>query len=187
MEQVMSEGRAQKMFLLPWWLILADGVIVVLLGILLLVDTQATLTLLIRFLGAYWFITGIMQFAAAFMLKEHRVANIFMGLLGLAAGVILLINPLLGDVIIPGVIVIMLGAEGILMGAAAMWQAAQGAGAGRFIYGLFSLVIGFILVFNQPFAVGVTVLPIVIGVFAIFIGPAVILASFNVRKLQQAA
>ncbi len=187
MEQVVSGERTPKMYLLPWWLILADGIIVILLGVLLLVDTQATLTLLIRFLGAYWFISGILQFAGAFIHKGHRVANILMGLLGLAAGAILLINPLMGDVIIPGMIVIMLGATGVLMGAAAMWQAFQGAGAGRFFYGLFSLVIGSILVFNQPFAVGVTALPFVIGVFALFIGPAVIAASFNIRKIQQAS
>ncbi|MFA5867621.1 MAG: DUF308 domain-containing protein [Actinomycetota bacterium] len=187
MEQVVSDERVPKMPLLTWWLILIDGIFVTNLGILLLVSPQSTLTLLIIFLGAYWFVTGIFQFAGAFMHIEHRVANIFMGLLGLAAGAILLVNPLMGDVIIPGMIVIILGAEGILMGAAAMFQAFKGAGAGRFIFGLFSMAIGLILLLNQPFAIGVTALPFAIGLFALFIGPAVIVASFRVRKIQQAS
>jgi uncharacterized membrane protein HdeD (DUF308 family) len=185
MEREMVVGAEKRSFLLPWWLILLDGLLVVLLGFLLLVDTQSTLELLIRFLGAYWFISGIFQLAGAFVHKPHRVVNIFMGLLGLAAGAIIFLNPLMGSIIVPGVIVIVVGAEGILMGAAAMWQASQGAGVGRFIFGLFSLVIGLILLLNEPFAIGVTALPFTLGIFALFIGPAVVAASFGVRKLQK--
>ncbi len=185
MERSVVEEKSGNLFLLPWWLILVDGIFVGLLGFWLLVYPQSTLTLLIIFLGAYWFVTGIFQFAGAFTQKEHRVANIVMGLLGLAAGATIMINPIMGAVVVPGVIVIILGVEGVMMGAAAMFQALRGAGAGRFIYGLFSLVIGLILILNQPFAIGVTALPFAIGVFALAIGLAVTAASFRVRKIQQ--
>jgi uncharacterized membrane protein HdeD (DUF308 family) len=187
MEQEMSAETGKTVYLMPWWLILFDGLFILLLGVWLLVYPQSTLTLLIIFLGAYWFVTGVFQFVGAFIVREHRMANIFMGLLGLAAGAILMINPLMGDIIIPGVIVIVLGAEGVFMGGAAMYQAMRGAGVGRFIFGLFSMVVGFILLLNEPFSIGVTALPFALGLFAIFIGPAVIAASLGVRKMQKAA
>ena len=186
MEQEVLEEQARKVFLLPWWLMLIDGIFVVLSGVWLLVYPLSTLTLLIIFLGAYWFVTGIFQFVGAFVHNEHRAANVFMGLLGLAAGATIMINPIMGTAIVPGVIVVILGVEGVLMGAAAMYQAFRGAGIGRFILGLFSLAVGLILLLNQPFAIGVSALPFALGIFAIFIGPAMIAASLGVRKLQQA-
>ena len=186
MEQAVAVDVERKDILLPWWLILLDGLLIVLLGVLLVVDPQSTLILIIRFLGAYWFITGIVQIAGAFVHREHRLANIFIGLLGLSAGAIVFLNPLMGEVIVPGVIIIVLGAEGVLMGAAALWQAFKGAGSGRFLFGLFSFVIGCILLFNEPFAVGVAALPFALAVFSFFIGPIVIVAAFGVRGLKKA-
>lgn len=186
MEQVVLDERTQKVFLLPWWLILIDGILCAILGVLLLAYPISTLTLLIIFLGAYWFVGGIFHFIGAFVHKEHRAVNIFMGLLGLVAGAAILINPVMGDIVVPGMILIILGVDGVLIGAAAMFQAFRGAGVGRLIFGIFSMVVGLVLLFNEPFAMGISTVPFVFGILGVVIGVSEIAAAFSVRKLQKA-
>jgi uncharacterized membrane protein HdeD (DUF308 family) len=185
MAEVVAERQEEEILFLPWWLVLIEGLATVAIGLLVLIYPIQTVSVLVIFLGAYWFVTGLFSIFGAVVHKYHRVLNTFMCLIGIAAGLTIIINPVMGTVVVPGLIVIILGVEGVLMGAAAVIQAVQGAGPGRFIFGLGSLVIGLILIFNQPFAIGLTALPFAMGVFAVFIGIAELFASCRIRKKRK--
>ena len=183
MEQAVAERPGEDILFLPWWLVLVEGLATVGVGLLLLIYPIPTVAVLVIFLGAYWFVTGLFSIFGAVVHKYHRVLNIIMCLIGMAAGLTIIINSVMGTVVVPGLIVMILGVEGVLMGAVAMIQAIRGAGAGRFIFGLFSLVIGLILLLNQPFDMGLTALPFAMGMFAVFVGLAEIFASCRIHKL----
>ena len=44
---------------LPWWVVLLEGIIALILGIFFLTSPYMTLLVLVTFLGAYWFVSGI--------------------------------------------------------------------------------------------------------------------------------
>ena len=52
---------------LPWWLVLVEGVLVALLGLLLLVAPGASLFFIVQLLGLYLFIAGIFRIIGIFL------------------------------------------------------------------------------------------------------------------------
>ena len=52
---------------LPWWLVLIEGIALLLLGIFLLVKPAMTSIIVIQFVGIYWFIAGIFRIIGIFM------------------------------------------------------------------------------------------------------------------------
>ena len=57
-------GRGEA---LPWWLVLVEGIVVALLGLLLLVAPGASLFFLVLLLGIYLFIAGIFRIIGIFL------------------------------------------------------------------------------------------------------------------------
>ena len=51
----------------PWWLILVEGIAVLILGVLLLVAPGMTTLILVQFVGIYWLIAGIFKIISIFM------------------------------------------------------------------------------------------------------------------------
>ncbi len=49
-----------------WWLVLLEGIAVLILGILLITNTAITVTTLIIFLGVYWLIDGMFSLIQIF-------------------------------------------------------------------------------------------------------------------------
>ena len=56
----------------PWWLILLDGIVGLIIGILLIAYPQATLTFIVVLLGIYWLIAGIFKIISIFVDRYHR-------------------------------------------------------------------------------------------------------------------
>ena len=59
-----ASGRGEA---LPWWLVLVEGIVVALLGLVLLVAPGASLVFLVWLLGIYLVIAGIFRIVGIFL------------------------------------------------------------------------------------------------------------------------
>ena len=130
-------------------ILLFGGIVSLIFGILLFTQTTATLGLIMLLVGLSWFIQGIVTLAGIFIDKAEWGWKLFGGIIGLAAGLLVLGNPVESTVVIPAIYAILLGIFGVLIGISALIAAFQGEGWGVGIFGLVSLVIGLVLMFNS--------------------------------------
>ena len=78
-------------------------------------------------------------------MRRRGSSPLLSGLLGVAAGLIVLRHPLLAALTVPTVIVIVLGIEGLVIGALEIIACFRGGGFGSFIAGAFNIIIGLLL------------------------------------------
>jgi len=164
---------------IPWWLVLIQGIAALIVGLLLLVNPAATTLVLIQLVGIYWFVSGIFGIVSIFIDKSMWGWKLFAGILGIIAGILIIQHPLWSTLLVPTVIVIVLGIEGIIIGIVNLIQAFQGGGWGIGILGVLSILFGLFLMFN-PLAAAVA-LPIVLGIFGIVGGIFAIIAAFRLK------
>ena len=131
------------------YILLFGGIISLVFGVLLFTQPTATLGLIMLLVGLSWFIQGVVTLASIFIDKAEWGWKLFAGIIGLAAGLLVLRNPVESTVVIPAIYAILLGIFGLLIGIAALISAFQGEGWGVGIVGAFSLVIGLLLMFNS--------------------------------------
>ena len=129
--------------------LLFGGIVSLVFGTLLFTQTTATLALIMLLVGLSWFIQGIVTLLAIFIDKQAWGFKLFGGVIGIAAGLLVLQNPLTSTVAIPAVLAILLGIFGVLIGASALIAAFQGGGWGAGIFGAVSLVLGLLIMFNS--------------------------------------
>ncbi len=166
---------------LPWWLILLNGIAALIIGFLLVTSPVTTTVVLVQLLAIYWLISGIFQIIAIFIDSTAWGWNLFSGILGILAGIIILRNhAILGAVTVASIFIIILGIQGLIYGGIAVFQGFKnGTHWGQIILGALSLVFGFYLLTNV--LAGVIVLPFVAGIFAIVGGIMAIVAAFRMR------
>ncbi len=163
----------------PWWLVLINGIAALILGILLITNTGATIFILVQFLGIYWLISGIFSIIAIFVDSSSWGWKLFSGILGIIAGILVLNHSLWSALLVPTVLVIIIGIQGIIVGILGLVQAFKGAGWGAGILGALSIIFGIILLANP--ILGAAALPWVLGIFGIVGGIAAIIAAFRLR------
>jgi uncharacterized membrane protein HdeD (DUF308 family) len=129
-------------------LLLFGGIISLILGILLFTRTGATLSVVMLLVGLSWFIWGIFSLLSIFIEKREWGWRLFGGVIGIAAGWLVLSNPVASTVAVPAVVAIVLGIFGILIGIGALISAFQGEGWGVGIFGGISILLGLLLLFN---------------------------------------
>lgn len=175
-----------------WWLFLLRGVFGVVFGVLALVNGTAAVELLALFLGVYVVLDGVVTLIAA-IAERKKLGNIgwyiFQGFLGILVGVAILLLPfafatLVGYIIIWAVIVIAIiaGLIGLRISFAAKgtsktWGWGVFANALTLLVGIALLV----LVFTVPQGL-LSVLLILIGIWALVVGIMMIVWSFIARK-----
>jgi uncharacterized membrane protein HdeD (DUF308 family) len=169
-----------------WWLVLLEGIAVLILGLLLITNTGVTLFTLIIFLGIYWLIDGIFSLIRIFVGHSdiHWGWLLARGILGILAGLLVLRHPIYSSILVPAVIVIILGIEGIIIGAIRLVQAFKGDGVWAGVMGALSIIFGLILLFNTLLAA--FVLPLVVGIFGIIGGIILIIQSFRIKSVAAA-
>ncbi|GFO80492.1 DUF308 domain-containing protein [Methyloceanibacter sp.] len=164
-----------------WWVFLLEGIASIIFGFLLITQPASTLVALAIFLGFYWLFVGVLELARVFV--DRSVPwywSLLIGVLGIAAGLIVLRHPIFSAVVLPAAIVVWLGVLGVVIGIAAIIGAFTGGGIGSFIFGLVNLVIGAILLFNPlPAALAV---PLVFGILLLIQGVILIVYAFKVRE-----
>jgi uncharacterized membrane protein HdeD (DUF308 family) len=176
----MSEVAVQQEAVpIPWWLVLLQGIAAIILGILLITNTALTAVLLVQFLGIYWMVSGIFAIISIFIDSEMWGWKLFSGILGIIAGVIILQHPFWSTLLVPTVLVIVIGIQGLIIGIVNLIQAFQGAGWGIGVLGILSILFGLILLFNP--ILGAVTLPFVAGIFGIVGGIAAVVMAFRLR------
>ena len=164
-----------------WWVFLLQGLAGIVLGIMLLTEPAATIVALTTFFGFYWLITGVLALVHVFVGRaSHRVWSLLSGLLGILAGLLVLRHPLLAAVTVPTVLIIILGAQGFVMGILEIIAAFKGGGFGSFILGVINLIIG-VLLLSSPVLAALAV-PLVFGALLLVEGVGLIIWAFLARS-----
>lgn len=164
-----------------WWVFLLQGIAGVLLGLMLLTAPAATLVTLVTFLGFYWIVSGVLSLVQMFVDRSVPwIWSLLIGLVSVAAGVLVVKHPLVAALTVPTLIVIVFGIEGIVIGILELIGGFSGGGTGSFIRGIFNLLIG-ILLLSAPMAAALAV-PLVFGVLLLLQGAGLIALAFRVRS-----
>jgi uncharacterized membrane protein HdeD (DUF308 family) len=165
--------------LIPWWLVLLEGISLVILGLFFLSSPAQTAVIAVQVLGIYWLIAGIFRIISIFIDSSMWGLKLFAGILGIIAGILVLNHPIISTIILAKTIILILGIEGIIFGVIGIVQAFRGAGLGAGILGVVSLLFGALLLANSwGFALS---LPWAIGLLAIVGGIASIIAAFRMK------
>jgi uncharacterized membrane protein HdeD (DUF308 family) len=114
-----TEGGDGKGFLQGWYISVARGIFAFLLGILLLVNPGGTQWSLLQYMGVFWLTTGLTSIAWA-RPRGRRTRwvgwSLAAGILGVLAGLIALLRPILTQIFATWVIISLIGAFAIITG-----------------------------------------------------------------------
>ncbi|MEI6293312.1 MAG: DUF308 domain-containing protein [Methanomicrobiales archaeon] len=169
----------------PWWLVLIYGIITLILGTMFLYYPYGTLLVLITFLGAYWFVSGLFALFSLAVDRTNAGYKILFGILGIIAGLAILFYPLYGTVIVVSLFVIFVGVWGLIMGFMGLFAAFKGGGWGAGIIGILLIIFGCLLLANV--FVTALILPFIFGVFGIIGGIAAIIGAFMIKGQTEKA
>jgi uncharacterized membrane protein HdeD (DUF308 family) len=170
-----SRGEA-----LPWWLVLVEGIVVALLGLVLLVAPGASLVFLVWLLGIYLLIAGIFRIIGIFLDSSTWGWKLAGGILCLIAGLAILTNPLWSTTLASTWLVILVGFLAMLQGAAGLIVAFQGGGWGMGALSVLGVLLGLILVINP--LIGVATLTFILAIFMLIGGVGAVVQAFRMRR-----
>ena len=168
----------------PWWAVLLQGIVGVLIGLALLATPAAATVALVQLVGLYWFVAGVFALVRIF-LPSRRVGwgwLLLGGALGIIAGLLVLQHPLWSAILVPTVVVIYLGIYGIVIGVIHLAEAARGGGWGLGVLGVLGILFGGVLLLS-PLAAALA-LPWVLGVLALAGGILAIAGSLSIRRME---
>jgi len=135
-----------------WWLFLLQGIAGIVLGLMLLTAPDVATAALVSFVGSYWLIMGVLALVRVFVdLSVPWLWSLLTGLMGILAGVFVSRHPLLTALTVPTGIVIVLGVQGLIMGAIEIVSGFLGGGLRSFIPGVIYLLAGLFLL-SAPIA-----------------------------------
>ena len=164
---------------LPWWLVLLEGIVAALFGLLLLFAPGATLLFLVQVLGLYLFIAGLFRIIGIFVDSSLWGLKLAAGMLCILAGVLVLRHPMWSGALVPTVLVFYIGFLSIFQGGIAIFLAFRGGGWGAGVLGVLGILFGFILVINP--IIGVATLPLALGIFMLAGGVVAVGQAFRMR------
>lgn len=164
----------------PWWAVLVQGVFSIIIGILLLTYPGATTLVIVQFIGVYWLVSGIFSLVGLFMDRSMWGWKLFAGIVGILAGISIVQHPLWSTFMLPTILVIFLGIDGLIIGVVGLIAAFKGGGWAAGILGTLSLLLGIFLL-GSPFVAALT-LPWIYGVLGIVGGIAAVFAAIRQRS-----
>jgi uncharacterized membrane protein HdeD (DUF308 family) len=165
---------------LPWGLLLVEGIVVALFGLILLVAPGASLFFLVLLLGIYLFIAGIFRIIGLFLDSSSWGWKLAAGILCLIAGVAILSDPLWSTTLASTWLVIFVGFLAMLQGAAGLVVAFQGGGWGMGALSVLGILFGLFLVINP--LIGVATLTFILAIFMLIGGVWAVLQAFRIRR-----
>jgi len=170
-------GRGEA---LPWGLVLVEGIVVALLGLILLVAPGASLVFLVWLLGIYLLIAGIFRIIGIFSDSSSWGWKLAAGILCLVAGLAILSNPLWSTTVASTWLVILVGFLAMLQGAAGLIVAFQGGGWGMGALSVLGILFGLFLVINP--LIGVATLTLILAIFMLIGGVGAVIQGFRMRR-----
>ncbi len=136
----------------PWWLVLINGILALIVGSVLLWAPAKTKVdvylLLVTFLGIWWLVEGIFDIVYLFVDHSAWGWKLFMGLVSIIAGGTILMYPLASALALPKIFVLVLGIWGLMQGLIMLIMAFQGGGWGAGILGVLGIIFGIALIVN---------------------------------------
>jgi uncharacterized membrane protein HdeD (DUF308 family) len=177
-----ADGRGEA---LPWWLVLVEGIVVALFGLILLVAPGASLFFLVLLLGIYLLVAGIFRIIGIFLDSSIWGWKLAAGILCLIAGLAILSNPLWSTTLASRWLVILVGFLTMLQGAAGLIVAFQGGGWGMGFLSVLGILFGLFLVINP--LIGVAALTLILAIFMLIGGVGAVLQAFRMRREAGAA
>jgi len=136
----------------PWWLLLIDGIAVLVIGAVLLAAPAKTRIdtwmLLVTLLGLWWILRGIMDIVGMFIDSTAWGWKLFTGVISVIAGSYILMYPIASALALPRIFVLVLGFWGLMNGVVLLIMAFRGGGWGAGILGVLEIVFGILLVAN---------------------------------------
>jgi uncharacterized membrane protein HdeD (DUF308 family) len=175
-----SRGEA-----LPWWLVLVEGIVVALLGLVLLVAPGASLVFLVWLLGIYLLIAGIFRLIGIFLDSSFWGWKLAAGILCLIAGLAILSNPLWSTTVASTWLVILVGFLAMLQGVAGLVVALQGGGWGMGALSVLGILFGLFLVINP--LIGMATLTLILAIVMLIGGVGAVIQAFRMRREAAAA
>ena len=168
------------------WAFAVGGVLTILLGVFLLVAPKASLVAVAWIFASYFLIAGIARITRGVLARDHRggwrILTIVFGVLLLAAGVYIIIDPLLGI----GALVFVIGLSWIVEGVASLFDSAPDVSRWvTVLYGVISVVAG-VFVLANPLLAAVTLL-LVTAFFLIAAGVVEIVQAVTFGKQAKRA
>jgi uncharacterized membrane protein HdeD (DUF308 family) len=170
---------------LPWWLVLVEGIVVALLGLILLVAPGASLYFLVLLLGIYLLVAGVIRIIGIFSDSSSWGWKLVAGVLCLIAGLAILSNPLWSTTLASTWLVILVGFLAMLQGAAGLIVAFQGGGWGMGALSVLGILFGLFLVINP--LIGVATLTFILAIFMLIGGVGAVVQAFRMRREAAAA
>jgi hypothetical protein len=163
------------------WAFAVGGVLTILLGVFLLVAPKASLVAVAWIFASYFLIAGIARITRGVLAREHRggwrILTVVFGVLLLAAGVYIILDPLLGI----GALVFVIGLSWIVEGVASLFDSAPDVSRWvTVLYGVISVVAG-VFVLANPLLAAVTLL-LVTAFFLIAAGVVEIVQAVTFGK-----
>jgi uncharacterized membrane protein HdeD (DUF308 family) len=151
-----SEGRRG-----PKWLLLIQGILLILLSLLAFTAPGATLQFLVVLLGVYWLVSGVLHLFWLVFDRSSWGIKLLLGIVGIIAGLLIIQHPLASTILVPATLVIVMGWIGVLMGVFALIHAFTGGGWGAAVLGVLSIIFGILILTNIIFTA--QALPFIIG------------------------
>jgi uncharacterized membrane protein HdeD (DUF308 family) len=164
---------------IPWWIVLLEGIISIILGLFLIFEPVATTITLVQILGIFWFLGGVFTILSLLVDRENIGWKLLSGLVGIVTGLIVFVYPYSPFVVLAFFVVIM-GVLSIVYGAVRFVWAFKGGGLGTAVLGILTITLGVLLLAN-PLA-GAVVLPWIYGFFLVIGGVAALIWGILARS-----
>lgn len=179
-ETNIAGGLAAKGDLIPWWLVLLEGLAALIIGIYLVISPISTTIFLVQVLGWYWLVVGFSTLVTIFIDKTDWIWRAVSGILGILAGIVIIGHPIFSAIFVPGMIVIIVGVLAICFGFTRLfWAMKEGWGAA--IIGVLSVLFG-LLILGAPL-IGVTMLAYLLAGIGIIGGITTIYLALKLRSV----
>ena len=165
--------------LVPWWLVLLEGLAALIIGIYLITSPIASTILLVSMLGWYWLIVGIFTIVSIFMDKTDWVWRAVTGILGILAGIVVISHPLFSAILVPTMVVTLVGILAVAFGLVRLfWAMKEGWGAA--LAGVLNILLG-LLILSHPL-VSIVTLVYLVAILGIVGGIATIYLAIKMRS-----
>ncbi len=166
----------------PWWVVLLEGVVLVILGILFLTNPGTTMKDMVVLLGIYWTVDGITILASLIKDRSHWGSKLAIGIIDISS-IVFITQPLKWTVEFPALVIGLLGLGLIVAGGIKVYHAIKGAGWGVALLGFVAILIGIPLV-SHPFIGDVLAFSPTLGIGVIIGGIAAIIMAFKEKSSQ---
>jgi uncharacterized membrane protein HdeD (DUF308 family) len=162
-----------------WWMVLIEGVMVILLGIMLVSAPGMSTALLVQVLGIYLLIKGVLSIANLFVDNSRWGWKLLVGIVGIVLGVLVIQHPLWATLLATTTTLLLIGVGAIVMGVINLIEAFRGAGWGTGILGVVIMIVGIVVLSST--LLSPTLVPYILGLFLIVGGIMAIINAFRQR------